>query len=98
MVVAVCRLLRVIGGKKRKSGSPNCILNYSHCSIPCLKKYLAHSRTKVFSGVGEQLGAEGKDAHILTSLYSGCYVCKCRFEWLAQLFSLCMLTVINLEN
>lgn len=61
-VVAVCRLLWVTGGKKRKSGSPNCILNYSHCSIPFLKVLGAFKKKSPFwSGKtmagGEQRGA-----------------------------------------
>lgn len=57
-MVAVCRLLWVIGGKKRKSGSPNCILNYSHCSIPFLK-VLGAFKKKSPSRVGKQWGAKG---------------------------------------
>lgn len=37
VVVAVCRLLWVIGGKKGKVAHLIAFLNYSHCSIPFLK-------------------------------------------------------------
>lgn len=89
VVVAVCRLLWVIGGKKGKVAHLIAFLNYSHCSIPFFK-VLGAFKKKRPSGVGEQCGG-GRERWmhiILMSLHSGCYVYKCRFEWLTQLFSL----------
>lgn len=79
VVLAVCRLLWVIGGKEGKSGSPNCTLNCSQGSIPFLE-VLGALMKKSLSWSGEQWGAGRVDAHILTSPYSGNYVCKRRFE------------------
>jgi len=51
VVVVVCRLLWVIGGKKGRVAHLIAFLNYSHCSIPFLK-VLGAFKKKRPSGVG----------------------------------------------